>query len=114
MTDKLRQFGARAYIPHALYLQARALLALNQDKAACDLLQEARAEAEAIGTRRTLWSILFALSQLQTNPTDAQRLRRQAQEIIQSIADHIGNPELRASFLNLPHIQAVFEPIANE
>jgi tetratricopeptide (TPR) repeat protein len=114
VTDDLRQFGARTYIPQALYLQAQALLALGQDDAARDVLQEACVEAEAIGSRRTLWSILFALSQPHTDPSEAERLRQQAQEIIQSIADHIGNPELRASFLNLPHVQEVFEPIAKE
>ena len=67
---------------------------------------EARAEAEAIGSRRMLWQILFALSRLETDPTEAERLRQQAREIAKYIADHTP-PDLRASFLALPAVQAV-------
>jgi hypothetical protein len=54
-----------------------------------------------------LWQILGTLSQLGIDPTEAKRLRQQAQEIVHSIADNIGNPELRASFLSLAEVQEV-------
>jgi hypothetical protein len=57
----LRETGMRAYLPSTLYLQGQALLALGQDKAVRDCLLEAR-EAEAMGARRPLWPILYALS----------------------------------------------------
>ena len=65
------------------------------------------AEAEAIGSRRMLWQILGSLSRLETDPTEAKRLRQQAGEIAKYIADHISDPELQASFLGLPEVRAV-------
>ncbi len=108
LTD-LRQFGMRSPMPDVLHLQGQAMLRLGQESAARDRLLEARAEAEAIGSRWLLWQILFSLSQLETDPTEAQRLRRQAEEIIKYIADHIDDLELRASFLDLPDVQAIVE-----
>ncbi len=96
-------------MPDVLHLQGQAMLRLGQESAARDRLLEARAEAEAIGSRWLLWQILFSLSQLETDPTEAQRLRRQAEEIIKYIADHIDDLELRASFLDLPDVQAIVE-----
>jgi hypothetical protein len=108
LTD-LRQFGMRSPMPDVLYLQGQAMLRLGQESAARDRLVEARAEAEAIGSRWLLWQILFTLSQLETDPTEAQRLRRKAEEIIKYIADHIDDLELRTSFLDLPDVQAIVE-----
>jgi len=98
------QFGLRVYIPEALYLRGKTLWGMGDTKAARNSLLEARTEAEAIGSRRMLWLILGTLSQLATTPTEANHLRHQAQEIIHSIADSIGNPELRASFLGLADV----------
>ncbi|MCB0211539.1 MAG: hypothetical protein KDJ52_19530, partial [Anaerolineae bacterium] len=109
LTD-LRQFGMRSEIPQILYLLAQALLGLGQDEAARNRLQEARIEAEAIGSRRMLWSILFALSRLEPDPVEAENLRRQAQAIIMYIVEHIHQPKLHASFLALPLVQALLAP----
>jgi len=35
-----------------------------------------------------LWQILFALSRLETDPTEVERMRQQAREIAKYIADH--------------------------
>ncbi|MCB0223227.1 MAG: AAA family ATPase [Anaerolineae bacterium] len=105
----LRRFGMRSEIPETLYLQGQILLGLGQAEAAQNRWREARAEAEAIGSRRMLWPILFALSQLEPDPVAAQDLRRQAQDTIDYIADHIGDADLRASFLATPQVQAVLE-----
>ena len=69
--------------------------------------EEARAEAEAIGSRRGLWPILYALSQLEDDPAEAARLHKAAREILEYIADHIDQVDLRASFLGLPDAQTV-------
>ena len=87
---------------------------LNQDQAARGRLLEARAEAEAMGSRRTLWRILYALSQVEADPVQAARLRQQAQEIVEYIADHIRQAALRVLFLNLPEVQAVLGPVEPE
>lgn len=110
-TDKLlanlHQFGLRVCIPEVLYLWGKFLKGMGETGAACNTLLEARAEAEALGSRRMLWQILGALSQLETDPAEARCLAQQAQEIVQSIAGSIGNPDLRASFLGLAEVQEV-------
>jgi tetratricopeptide (TPR) repeat protein len=103
----LNQFGLRSFISDALYLRGQILEGMGQVEAARDTLLEAHAEAEAISSRRMLWQILFALSRLETDPTEAKRLCQQAQETIEYIAGNIGNPELRVPFLNLAEVQAV-------
>ena len=81
--------------------------ALGQVEAARESLLEARDIATATGSRATLWPILAALSALEPDPTAAQQLHRQAQEIVESIASFISAADLRASFLNLPQVQAL-------
>ena len=93
-------------MPECLYLQGRAWLTLGQQEAAYVYFLEARAIAEAIGLRRMLWPILFALSQLEPNPTEAERLHQQAREIVAYIAGHTP-ADLRDSFLALPEVRAV-------
>jgi tetratricopeptide (TPR) repeat protein len=104
----LNQIGLRAYIPEALYLRGQILGGMDQTEAARKTLLEARAEAEAISSRRMLWQILFALSRLETDPAEAKRLRQQAQEIVEYISDHTPL-ELRASFLDLAEVQEVLQ-----
>jgi tetratricopeptide (TPR) repeat protein len=111
LLSDLRQFGVRIHLPKALYLQAHTWLCLGQKEAAQACLQEAHAEATATGARWSLWPILLSLSQLEPEPTAAEHLRRQAQEIVEAIADHTPTPELRASFLDLPQVRAVFAPL---
>ena len=108
---KLRKFRMLAYMPEALYLQGRAFAALGQSDIAGERLQEARAAAEAIGSRRTLWPILFSLSQLQSDQDEALRLRQQAREIIHYISRHIDTTDLRATFLNQPHVKEVLNSV---
>jgi tetratricopeptide (TPR) repeat protein len=101
-----RQSGIRTYLPECLYLQGRASLTLGQQEAAYACFLEARAIAEAIGSRRMLWPILFTLSQLEPTPTEAECLHQQAREIVAYIADQTP-AGLRDSFLALPEIRAV-------
>jgi DNA-binding SARP family transcriptional activator/tetratricopeptide (TPR) repeat protein len=103
----LNQFGLRIFIPEALYLRGQTLVAMGQTEAARGTLLQAQAEAEALGSRRMLWKILFALSQLETDPAEAAQWRQQAQEIVAYIAANVSDPELRASFLRLPQVQGV-------
>ncbi len=106
----LRRSGIRAYLADALYLQGQALLAQGQTDAAYHVLTGARAEAEALGARRILWEILFALSQIEAgrgHVPEAQALREQARTTVEAIANTIGAAELRTSFLNQPQVKAV-------
>ncbi len=106
---ELRESDLRLRIPIALYLQASALQGQGQDQVARDRLLEARAEAEAIGSRWTLWRILYALSRLEADPSQAKQLCKQAREVIDTIAGRIDQVALRASFLSLPEVRSVLE-----
>ncbi len=108
----LKQAGVRTFLPDVLYLKSQALLAEDRAEEAREALIQARDQANTIGSQRRLWQILFTLSQLeaQHGRTDAaQALRGQAQAVVHFIADHAGTSELRASFLNLPEVQAVLQ-----
>lgn len=106
----LKNAGVRTFLPDALYLKSKALLAQSRVEEAHAGLTQARTMAKATGSRRSLWQILFALSQLEAQlgrTVAAQKFRGQAQEVIEFIADHAGSSELRTSFLNLPEVQVV-------
>jgi hypothetical protein len=105
----LHQIGMRAYISEVLHLQGQALLALGRQVAARDRWLEARTIAEAIGSKQRLWPTLFALSQLELNPTEAEHLLQQAREIVEYIAAHIDSSKLRGSFLSLPQVRIVLD-----
>ncbi len=106
----LRHYNMRLFLPRALWLRGKALLGLGREEDARDTLSEARAEAEALGSRRMLWRILSALSQLEEDQAEADALRRRAREIIRTIVAHIDQMELRTSFLRLPEVRAVLSP----
>jgi len=106
----LKNAGVRTFLPDALYLKSKALLAQGRAEEAREGLIQARDKAKVIGSQRSLWQILFALSQLEAQlgcTVAAQTLRGQAQAVVEYIADHAGPSELRASFLTLPEVQAV-------
>ena len=70
-------------------------------------LMEARDEAESMDAKGSLWSILFHLSLLETEPEEATHLRQKARGIVKFIADNTERPLFRESFLNLREVQAV-------
>lgn len=113
LLTKLRQFGMRAHLVYALYLEGQALLGAGQDAVARSRFVEARTEAEAINSRRNLWRILYALSQLESDPSRAEEMRQQAQRVVKHIVAHINDEQanLRQSFLNLPDVRAVHKPV---
>jgi DNA-binding SARP family transcriptional activator/tetratricopeptide (TPR) repeat protein len=104
---RLRQFDMQSQIPRVLYLQGQALLRLGQIELACERLAEAHTVAEAIGSQPMLWQILATLSRLEPDSAKANQLRQQAQELVKRIADNVGTPELRLSFLNLAEVREV-------
>jgi len=110
---RLREYGMRSGLPEALYLRATALMGLGEHQGARDRLLEARAEAEAIGSRRILWRVLEALSQLEGGAERVEQLHREALQVIGFIADQIDREDLRAAFLAQPDVQAVISKSAN-
>jgi tetratricopeptide (TPR) repeat protein len=109
LLDKLNARGARAYIPHALYLRGLALEHMNKITAARDCLTKAQEAAEAVGSRRALWRILPALARVEEDESRAASARRQARGIVRYIADHINDPALRRTFLDQPEVMSLLE-----
>jgi tetratricopeptide (TPR) repeat protein len=99
----------RPFRSDVLRFKGQALLAQNKIEAAQEVLQQARQAAADIGSRRSLWLSLMALSDFETQRgqvDQATALREQAREIVEYFLDHIGDPKLRKSFLNLPNVRA--------
>jgi tetratricopeptide (TPR) repeat protein len=95
----------------AFYLKGRALLETNRLAEASAAFAQAQREAESMGARRIEWQILMGQSALASQtgqPGHASALRRQAREIVSAIAAHTPD-RLRASFLALPQVRAVFD-----
>lgn len=107
---------ARVAVPETLYLKAQALRGLHQSDQALATLDEARGEAQAMGTRRMLWRILAAIGEIEAargNAANAHAARAEARGVIEYIAAH-APMELRESFLNLPDVRAVVNTGAPE
>ncbi len=68
---RLHQLGIRSVRSEAPYLKGQALLAQEQMEEARAILDKARLEAEALGQRNHLWSILIALSHIEPDPARA-------------------------------------------
>jgi tetratricopeptide (TPR) repeat protein len=106
----LWQNHVRLFLPDVVHLKGRVLGAAGRAKDARSALEEARLEAESLGSRRTLWLILAELGELEASRGDqpaAFELRRQAAQIIDYIAEHAGSADLAQSFVNQPAVQAV-------
>jgi DNA-binding SARP family transcriptional activator len=114
LLGRLRTYGMRSRLPEALYLQGQALLGLRQEEAARERFVEARAAAETVGSRRILWPVLCALGRVERDLAQAASLRQRAREVVLYIADHILQEDLRAVFINLPDVRAVFGTAGSE
>jgi hypothetical protein len=99
------QSEKKSSLPELLLLKGRILQANSQEDAARKCLRETRAAAATLGSKRILWQVLFSLSQLEDDPIEVLGLRQQAQEIVQYIANHTSDPELRALFLKRSEIR---------
>jgi tetratricopeptide (TPR) repeat protein len=103
--EQLDTLSFRLFIPEMLSLRGQAFKVSGQIAEAQSVLQEARAVAEAMGARMSLWPILLRLAELET-PEAAAALRAQAQTQIHFIAAHCP-PDVRPSFLKLADVQQV-------
>ncbi len=102
--------------PDVLHLKGQALLAQGARymEETCEALEQARAAAMKLGSRRALWPILVSLSEVACQCGDggtAARLRQAARDIVEEIADHIEISTLRSAFLGLPQVKALLSPI---
>jgi tetratricopeptide (TPR) repeat protein len=110
--EMLSRLYIRVFRPDVLRFKGLALLAQHKLDEADQVLKTGRQLAEELGSRRSLWPILMALSNLATQRGQADQaaaLRAQAREIVEYFLDHISDPKLRKSFLNLPTVRATGE-----
>jgi tetratricopeptide (TPR) repeat protein len=113
----LQQNQIRLFLPDVLHLRGRVLRAAGRDNDAHAALQDARLEAESLGSRRSLWPILAELAELEAdrgNQPAALELRRQAAEVIDYIAEHAGSADLAESFVNQRAIQDVLSAVGHK
>jgi len=105
----LRQDGIHLFLADTLCLHGRALHAAGQ-RGQDGPEAAARADAEALGSRRSLWPILAALADLAVargDPAAAQALRQEAVAVITYIVEHAGADDLRAAFRRRPAVAAL-------
>jgi tetratricopeptide (TPR) repeat protein len=108
----MHDFGIRLFLYDILHLRGRALFGLGRIGEASSVLAEAQTEAEELGSRRSLLLILPTRIEVEVqdgNMGEAETLRKQVQEIIRFIDNHIGQPQLRASFRELPIVLAMLK-----
>lgn len=111
---RLRQIGSRPFRSDALYLKGKALFHQGDVEGSRKSFWEAQREAEQIGSRRMLWQILLAQSELELtlgNKPGAESLLAQAREIVGYILEHMQQADLRDSFLRLPTVHRIMESV---
>lgn len=105
-----RNIGIRTYLPEFLCLQAKAMSEEGNLTGALAVLEQARAESEALHDTPSLWPILAAQARIKAEEGDLEQhesLRRRAREIVEIISGRIDAPELREAFLTSPDVRAL-------
>lgn len=108
---RLHSYGMRLHLPEALYLQGQVLLGLKQAGAARGCFLEAQAAAQAMGSRRSLWRILLALSQLEKGPTQAGLWLQEARQMLEFSLTHLEarHTSLRETFSAQAEVRTVIQ-----
>ena len=108
---RLRSSNIRLLLPEALYLRGKVLLVLNRKAPAYEQYLEAQVCARTIGSRRTLWRILYELSKLEEDPKTAEQLRQEARQILGYILAQFRqeHQDLRVTFLEMADVRAMLE-----
>ena len=104
--------GIAYRVADAFLVQARAWLAQRELDRADETLKPARALAEHLPSRQTLWQILLEQSRIADARGDlaqSKTLRDRSRDIVNYIVDHIGDADLHASFLALPDVRQVMD-----
>jgi len=123
--QRMAATGTRVFLPDLLHSKGRALQGLGRVEEAHQALLEALAIARQQTSRRSLWLILYDLAQLvstsqkfapgasgsgenlqEINP-QAEAYLKEAREVVEYIAAHISDEQLRTSFLTLPEVLGI-------
>ena len=104
--------GVRYLLPDALYLRGVALLALGRLALARAALQDARAEALAIGSQRMVWHALQALADFDARSgasDSAEAFAAEADRLTHRMAERLPS-EMRAGFVSQPPLHTRLLP----
>ncbi len=89
------------YLPEALFLRGKLHFQQGDFQGAKNALDQARAAANNLGSRRLLWQIMAILAELESDKDKSQNLKAEARNIAAFIANHITPANLRLSFQRL-------------
>ena len=106
----LAEMGQRVILPDILRIKGEALLGLGDHAGGMASLEEALAESQSQGARRSLWAIQLAVGEAARAQGDQEKSRRllaQAQETVDYIAEHSGSDRARENFLGLAAVKRV-------
>jgi len=98
--------------PDALHIKAKVLMQMEKKEEGLKTLMEAKELAERINSRRGLVFILGTLLEVAKESRDFEEvevLQVQGKEIASFISDHITDPDLKRSFLNLEEVRSFYE-----
>jgi tetratricopeptide (TPR) repeat protein len=107
LVENIREFKINQYLSEALVLKGKAHLKNGEQDLAKAAFEQARPAAEALGSRRLLWEILAALAGFESDIEKSAALKAQASGIIQFIADHMHEDEMRSRFLQSEGVSAL-------
>jgi tetratricopeptide (TPR) repeat protein len=110
LIQRLEDNGIHFLLPEARLRLGEALLAQGRLADARPVLETARQEAEALGSRRLLWPIFEALAEAAARigaAENAASFRRKAREMVEYFADHTPSDRLRETFLATARVRAL-------
>jgi tetratricopeptide (TPR) repeat protein len=115
--QKFDQTGIKCIASTIALWQATALSELDRVEEAYDRMLESVQLAEHFDQRRVLWQAWRGLAQIEAKRGDASaasRAKERSAEHIRYIADRIGDPVLRETFLNKPEVSEVLAQMPAE
>jgi len=105
--ENIQKFKIDQYLSEVLFLKGQAHLMNGERDVAKAAFEQARLAAETLGSRWLMWRILAALGGIESDTGKSTALKAQAREIIQFIADHMHEDELRTQFLQSEGVRAL-------
>jgi tetratricopeptide (TPR) repeat protein len=111
-TKGMEDGGRALFLPDALRLKAKVLIQMGRDEDGRQTLLEAKQLAQRLDARRSLVFVLSSLLDIARNLGNSEEIKTiqaQGDEVVSFIADHITEPDLKQSFLNLEEVRNFYE-----
>jgi tetratricopeptide (TPR) repeat protein len=107
--DLARQNKLGHHLPEALFLKGKAHFNQGDMLQAKNALEQARSAAEKLGSRYLLWQIIAILAEIETDKELSLKLKAEARQIVDFIANHITRKDMREAFLRSTTLYALLE-----